>query len=572
MAKSDYTKDNTNFYDLLPEIYKNDFTKSLFNNLFNRYVTKDELNHVNGYIGKGNPNALINRNIQESTPDRQAYQLQPMLYSKIGTIEHMMTWKDILNELDKVGIDTNTLKEWLTPQKFNWVPPLDIDKILHFRDYYWYNPDNPSDIPQYLTIKNLCNVSDAKVKLYENIINTNGDVFPIVNINSNNNTFKIQTDMTSVFDTNSIFYTRNAPGNISIDNSFWSVLSSEYDNGSNTTTIFVSSNISDITLDGEISLNEFLDILKIERDCICSGAIGFDQSLFDDNQLGGILWNTSMMNDITHSSLNAWVIANTNLNIYDLWHDDSTNTLKQFSESLSELNGTDFQDENNWVIIQRNMTILLARTEGQHFFDFSIGCEYPRNQWVDQNFWVHRSVIPNFSIAKQAEIPIIEFSPYLELNEWTCNIPQWLYRENKFKKFELVEDVPSLFELNDIDIYKVFPDRLELNSKFGDLSDTFKPDYKFTILNSFGSIYQISNIAPGFGGSFKVLGDATNDYTTITDIVNVNKLPAIFKIRNSSGVLLDHDWTIDSISFDGVKTTLTIISTEVINSFSFAGA
>jgi len=106
---SDYTKNNTDFYDLLPEIYQKDVSRSVFNNLFNRYVTKPELIHKDGYAGIGNPNALIQRQLQEPTPNRQAYQLQPLLFNRIGTVDHMMSYEDILSELRHMGVDTDKL-------------------------------------------------------------------------------------------------------------------------------------------------------------------------------------------------------------------------------------------------------------------------------------------------------------------------------------------------------------------------------------------------------------------------------------------------------------------------------
>lgn len=568
---SDYTKNNTNFYDLLPEVYKNDFTKSMFNNLFNRYVTKDELTHVDGYVGQDNNKT---RNIQESTPNRQAYQLQPMLYSKIGTIEHMMTWNDIINEMEKVGINTNALKDWLTPQKFNWVPPLDIDKILHFSDYYWYNPDNPTDVPQYLTIKNVCSVAKAKVVLYEKIISNSGSTYQIINIDNIENEFSISNDFSSVFTLNSVFYTKNASLNSSINNSFWTVGESTYDSVLNITTIKVVQNIVDNVISGEISLNEYLEILISQRDCICNGSVGFDKKLFDDNQIGSILWNVDLLNDISHPTLNDWVLFGNDLSVYDLWYNTTNDTLYQFSVIISDINGTNYTDENNWSIINQNLSVIIEQTDGQHSFDFSIGCTYPRNQWTDQNYWTHKSVIPNFTIAKQAEIPIIEFSPFIEMNEWTCKVHQWSYRINKFTPFQLVEDKPSLFELVDINEYKLKPKIIELASHYGDLTSTFKPDYKFNILNSVGALYSITNITTGFGGTFTVSGDITGEYTDINDLVNSGELPSTFKIRNSPGGLLDQDWTIDDIDIltDPGKSIIRVIPTEVINTFSFFGS
>lgn len=561
---SDYSKNNTNFYDLLPEVYKNDFTKSMFNNLFNRYVTKDELEHVNGYIGTGNPNAAINRKIKEHTPHRQAFQLQPMLYSKFGTVEHMMTWKDALNEMHNIGIDTDKLKEWLTPQKFNWVPPLDPDKLLNYQDYYWYNLSKPNDIPQYLTIKNLCNVVEAKVVVYEKILRSAGETFQIIDINIVDNTITINEDKSTVFSKDFVFYIKNS-SNSSINNSYQTTNSVEYDINTDSTIITVQSDLTDSLVSGIISLTEFSEILKIERDCICTGSTGFDKSLFDDNQIGSILWNNQLLTDISYSSLVDWNNAAIS---YELWYDTSVDILYQS-------NGLDTTDMNNWIIVHQNFSFILDKTEGQHFFDLSIGCTYPQNQWVDQNYWVHKSVIPNFANAKQASIPIIEFNPYLELNEWTCTDYQWSYRENIYNDFEISNNKPTLIELIDIEDYKIEPGYISLHSKHGDQSDTFIQNYNFNILDSIGALYVITNLTTGFGGTFSVIGDITNEYFGTNDPnPNTKQLPSIFKIRNSPNGLLDGEWTIDVVSYDIIadKSTITIISTESISSFSFTGS
>ena len=132
---SDYTKPYIKLFELLPEVYKSDTNKALFANLFGRYLTKQETERVAGYIGEGNPNAIVSRQIHEPTVHRQAFQLQPILYNKIGSVEWMASWKDILNEAERQGIDPELIQEWMSLLKFNWAPPIDIDKLIHFQDY-----------------------------------------------------------------------------------------------------------------------------------------------------------------------------------------------------------------------------------------------------------------------------------------------------------------------------------------------------------------------------------------------------------------------------------------------------
>jgi len=567
---SDYTKNNTDFYDLLPEIYQKGVSRSVFNNLFNRYVTKPELIHKDGYVGIGNPNATIQRQLQEPTPNRQAYQLQPILSNKIGTVDHMMSYEDILSELRHMGVDTNKLDEWFTPQKFNWVPPIDIDKVLNYIDYYWYNPDAPNDQPQYFTIKNICNIVKGRVEIYENMLAVNGSEFAIKGLDATTNTMEIIGDYVNIFAEKFIFFTRDT-SNPDLLNRNWTVESSSYDSFTNRTSIIVNQNFNNDTIvNGVASLTEFLDVLAGERDCICNGSFGFDKSQFDDNQIGTVLWNEDLLAAITHATFAGWIGAGNNPSVdYDIWYDTTTDTLKQFDPSL----GT-YTVDTSWVIVQNVFSIVVEKTEGEHFFDLSLGCEYPRNQWVDQNKWTHKSLVPNFAIAKQAEIPIIEFEPFLELNDWACTTHKWAYRASKFDEFVEITDEPNLLELTEVNTYDITPKTMTLNAAYGDLTPSLPVGKEFTILESVGALFDVINVSTGLGGDFIVSGDVTPYYTDINDVVNLDSLPHVFKIRNSLGGVLDHDWTIESI--DTVSqpgnSIITIISTEFINTFSIIGS
>ena len=86
--KSDYTKPFMDLIKYLPEVYRSDVNNSIFANLFNRFLTKQEVDKVSGYIGRGNRNAIVSRQIQESDVHRQAFQLQPILYNKIANLNH----------------------------------------------------------------------------------------------------------------------------------------------------------------------------------------------------------------------------------------------------------------------------------------------------------------------------------------------------------------------------------------------------------------------------------------------------------------------------------------------------
>ena len=131
---SDYTKPFTDLFDLLPEVYRSDTNRALIRNVFNRYLTKPELTRVQGYIGQGNVNAITRRQIQEDTPHRQAYQLQPILFDKVGSVEYISSWKDLLNEATYLGVDENRFDEWGAATRFSSTPRYVTSLSKSFQD------------------------------------------------------------------------------------------------------------------------------------------------------------------------------------------------------------------------------------------------------------------------------------------------------------------------------------------------------------------------------------------------------------------------------------------------------
>jgi len=177
--KTDYTKARMDLIKLLPEPLQSDVNLSLFDNIFNRYLTKQEVEKVAGYIGRGNPSALRSRQIHEQDVHRQAYQLQPIPYNKIGSIEHMTSWVDMQKELERLGVNIDQFSDWGATQKFNWVPPIDINKIINYRDYYWVDSEEPNSIPQYITIRSTCATATAKFNFWDGLIEQYGATFAI---------------------------------------------------------------------------------------------------------------------------------------------------------------------------------------------------------------------------------------------------------------------------------------------------------------------------------------------------------------------------------------------------------
>jgi hypothetical protein len=466
-------------------------------NLFNRYLSKDETVHAVGYIGQGNPAAVVNRQLKEPTVYRQAYQLQPILYEKIGSEEHISSWYDILNGLTAQGVDVgrqgNNLANptpgyngWASALEFNWVPPIDINKVVNYRDYYWYDPANIQSQPQYITVKSECAYAMGLANFYQNLITQNGATFNIIGLIPSTNTIVIQGNFVTLFATNFVFFVENSP-NPQLNNSFFQVLSSSYDSALDETSIVITTPFTNNTIGGDVSLQQQLAIYQGIAQCKCTGEAGWDTLPWDDNQATNPppLWNAAVIADIEFATLAQWVTANPAPQQYDIWWDNTTDTLWSL-QSPNPVTIAEASDIANWKLIYNNFSLIEQQTTGAGYWDLTSGCADTAviiglDQWISQNKWVHKADITNFSIAKQAQIPIIEFEPNLELSEWTKTSYTWQYRSSIQTQFAATAIQPTRFELEPLNLYTSTATTITFDERYGDLTSIFVPGFQFLL-------------------------------------------------------------------------------------------
>lgn len=171
---SDYSKKRTNLNNFLPDTLRNAISESLNENLFNRFLTKNELRHIVGIIGDADTTNFGAPNVEEFSAFNQRNQLQPIAHTTVGTVDKHMTFLDMMRRLDMAGVDVDSFNIWGRSLQFNWVPPIDIDKLVNFRDYYW-DSATPNEQPDYITIRNQCNWSTSR---YNQITNSLASVLP----------------------------------------------------------------------------------------------------------------------------------------------------------------------------------------------------------------------------------------------------------------------------------------------------------------------------------------------------------------------------------------------------------
>lgn len=564
---SDYNKPRIDLFSRIPEVHQSDTMKSLMDNLFNRFLTKQETERVAGYVGDGNPNAIVKRQIHENTVHRQGYQLQPILFNKIGSVEWMSSWYDILNEAERLGIERERMQSWLNLQVFNWAPPIDIDKLIHYQDYYWYDVDSPNSQPQYITIRSRCTTAQAQVNFYQRLVDSYGSTisttsaqtvsstipsFSVVSIDTttdqiivtgnivgevsedqyvkltgtltNNGVYALTADPTydsglnqstlsfgtgilpgadevslgtitpqrfdgfvisgdyaNLLDNGFVFFYKDST-NTEIDSSFWIVESSTYNENTDITTVRINTVFTNSVVDGVISLDERLSAIIADRDCQCTGSVGWDLLQWDDNP-SDPLWDgdfatfiSSISNAGPPSSAGSPTPANG-----DLWWDQTADILYQYST------------DTDWKALWNNFSLVIAETSGLALWDSSPECEESAtvikaaNQWSKANRWLHKTDVPNFSIAKQAAVPIIEYDWDLELNEWTYTEHLWKYRTNNLLTWSSVDEKPEYIELVPIVYYNLdtassAPTRtIQLDERYGDLTGYFTEGRNFMI-------------------------------------------------------------------------------------------
>jgi hypothetical protein len=440
---SDHKKPFNDINKYLPEVYRSDVNRSVFDMAFNRHLTKDDTARVAGFIGTGNPQALVNRQIQESTPHRQAFQLAPTMFSTVGTVETALSFKAFQGQLELMGVDIDRIQKWGNTLQFNWAPPINLDLLINYQDYFW-KPDNAKDAPQYFTIENRCNKAQSRVQAYANTLALRGSSFAITLILYATDKFVIANKLDDLFVPGFEFYT-DTTANINLLNKHWTVASSTYNNATNETTIEVVESIA--------SAGPTPPVAPVV------GQWWYDATVPTLKEWNGLAWVLSVQAQTVNIDLTR------------------LQTEYQIAANCACSGGYGW-DSGPWD----------EDTNAQ--WDTSDDCDVQiLNQWSAQNRWIHKSQVQSFSDVKRAQIPIIEYSSTVELNEWTKFTYSWKYRENIDQPFATTVVKPSRFELEPIKGYIVenisgvwyvfLFDQTSSVERDIDYTDTFVPGFRF---------------------------------------------------------------------------------------------
>lgn len=587
--KSDYKKPRINLNDYLPAYLQTETNLSLNETLFNRFLTKNEFDKIVGLIGIPDPNDKVIKNITETDEYNQKNQLQPVAHAKIGTEDYFLSFKDFLTRLQTLGVDIERFNEWGNALQFNWVPPIDFDKLINYQDYYWKS--NAFDSPDYIVIKNIQTWANARLiqakksifssrpqidilevntltnvivlpsnvsneyEVGEYLILTDGanyDLFevlvisynpltsnteillntynrplssihnrfvktrvPVDLINLSDSTFSINGDMTSIFVNNYIFSSILLSGQ-----RYLSTKSSVFENGKTVIQTNESLQTADFSnidislyifmLEGEYSKIVDSNIIKnpistwkisdiaslkwtdefIVKPISYNGNIEFNSNIFMDSTANFIssgvvpsdfvkiktnpnkgkftisnVYSDNLILYTDHKFFDTFcqyeIVRNFNEeelkstiapqfpNINKLWIDTISDILKQW-------NGIE------WINLIQNYSLINKITKNREHIDFNKTI----NDWSVNNKWIHKDQITEYSNVTRAQLPIIEYSPYVELSNSSYAKKTWKYRTNNQQSFIDSNIPPTLFELQKISI----DDSTELSFQFDTLN------------------------------------------------------------------------------------------------------
>lgn len=534
---SDHKKPQVDINQYLPEVYKSDVNKTVFDAAFNRLFTKPDTTRITGFIGTGNPDALINRQIAEPTPHRQAYQLAPTMCNRVGTVDTALSFKAFQQQLELMGVDMNRFDDWGSTTQFNFVPPVNIDMLVNYTDYFWA-PGTSHAPAQYFTIENRCNKATSKVNAYKNILAQRGDTFAVTRINFRTNEFVVPNKLDDLFVAGFVFFTTDS-SMAPLQNRFWTVAGSTFDASTNNTSItvvesFVTRGATpptttiigtlwfDTTLGVlkmwsgsswnqtaaaatlSISLSELATVYQSEANVVCTQSTGWDSSPWDDNQIGSVLWNTTLLVAISYPTEADWIDANNTTSSHplsapqarDLWYDTTNDQLMQRNITNSD-----------WSVVAGNFSSILAVTKGTSPWDLALGADDQiTTQWSQQNRWIHKSEVQSYTGIQRAAVPIIEYNSNMEMNEWVETKFAWKYRSAVGDAFVSTPTAPSVIELEPIKAFHAqltagkwtlyLFDKLSPVALNADYSDVFVPGFQFRITNdsTLSDVYTVATV------------------------------------------------------------------------------
>lgn len=126
---------------LLPQIFQTEKNKRFINSTLDQLIEPSVLDRLSAYIGQRYKPSYRTTDVylDESSLTRQSYQLEPTVTYKTdgNNIDFASQYIDAVNEIDAQGGSNLKHDRMWEQDSYAYVPPLDPDKLVNYRQYYW---------------------------------------------------------------------------------------------------------------------------------------------------------------------------------------------------------------------------------------------------------------------------------------------------------------------------------------------------------------------------------------------------------------------------------------------------
>lgn len=380
-------------FNQLPSIYQNDINLSLYENVIDKFLSKYTMVNIDGVIGETDDPAKI----PEFTDFRTNNQLQPQMYSNIGSEHQLTSFEDFLEVVKLWGVDVDKFNEWGTQSQFSLHPPFDLHKFNNFNEYYWV----ATTPPDYITIKNrYLQLTYYVFNMFKQYPTLQAAVELAYQTGDQSDIDAVNAILPGFYNlyVEYMLYLTNDPANI-INEGGWD-------------------NVEwDATVNG--NWDEVVDGLQYDTYTATTITMpGNTVSVFTLNLPFTFQLIESGANNGFYTSFNAVYDLVNNVTVIDV---SPSLTLGEPAGKVKvgNFDGIEWDPlptEGGWDRNSDNANIRDPRLQ--------------YDDWSQNNKWVHVSNIPqtvNLSQYHRGEIPIIEFDPYVELNEWVEINRLWKY-------------------------------------------------------------------------------------------------------------------------------------------------
>jgi hypothetical protein len=134
--------------ELLPQVFQTESNDKFLSAVLDPLVQPGILQKTVGYVGRRYGKTYKTSDVYLDTDEtlRSRYQLEPgVTVKKNGTINNFYDYLDFKNQIKFFG-NNEELDAIVTDQEhYSWNPPIDWDKFVNYREYYWV-PEGPAAV------------------------------------------------------------------------------------------------------------------------------------------------------------------------------------------------------------------------------------------------------------------------------------------------------------------------------------------------------------------------------------------------------------------------------------------